>query len=134
MTLQSSEHEQTWESMASGTVARTATTHDAFVNFDEAQAKHWRLRIRNGSNHALSGIRVTAYGAARLVAFDAHGQSGLSGQKRTGIKPQDATWSNRMTQKVGRLRQTKHDAVRVGRDAIGDRVEPDPPARSAEPR
>ncbi|MHB8199132.1 MAG: hypothetical protein ACYDGW_12265 [Vulcanimicrobiaceae bacterium] len=98
-------------------------------------AERWRVFHNTACAPARRASRARESGMSSLMrktACDA--QIGLPSQKRVEIKPQDATSSNRMTQEVGRLRQTKHDVARVGGDAIGDRVEHDPPARSAEPR
>lgn len=69
--IESSEDGHTWQTVASGSVARTHDTYRAFIDFDETQAPDWRIRIHNGSDAPLRSVVVTAYGVPRRVVFDA---------------------------------------------------------------
>jgi|GEM_PF-1264083 len=69
--IESSDDGSTWQTVSSGTIARTHDTYRAFIDFDETQAPDWRIRIHNGSDAPLRSVAVTAYGVPRRLVFDA---------------------------------------------------------------
>ena len=69
--IESSDEGRAWQTVSSGTIARTHDTYRAFIDFTETQAPDWRIRIHDGSDAPLRAVTVTAYGLPRRVVFDA---------------------------------------------------------------
>jgi hypothetical protein len=70
--VETSDDGSSWSRVASQQISRTGPGRDSlYVEFDEAQAPHWRLVIHDGDDTPLVGVHIEAFGAPRRIDFDA---------------------------------------------------------------
>ncbi|HEY9085356.1 MAG TPA: DUF3999 family protein [Candidatus Tyrphobacter sp.] len=70
--VETSDDGVSWSAIASQQISRTGPGRDSlFIDFGEAQARHWRLVIHDGDDAPLAGVDIEAFGAPRRIDFDA---------------------------------------------------------------
>lgn len=69
--LQSSDDGTGWSTVASSDISRIRPSERLSFDFDEAQARQWRLIVENGDDPPLANVRIAAFGVPRRLIFDA---------------------------------------------------------------